>query len=89
MAKKITAQMLLDLFLKGVVIHRAWIRPPGCWEYSVQRAGETTQKPSIATRSSLPAAYNAALDYLSAQQTLAVDASQAGSQSGDGSGSRH
>jgi hypothetical protein len=66
--KKITPPMLLDLFEKGLVIHRAWIVPGKYWEYSVQKAGETTREPSIATRLSLSAAYNAAVRYLSAHQ---------------------
>jgi hypothetical protein len=67
MSKKITPQMISELFENGIVIHRAWIMPPGCWEYSVQHAGETTYDPSIATRTSLSAAYNAAVRHLSAQ----------------------
>ena len=64
--KKITPQMLLDLFDRGVVIHQAWIMPGSYWEYTVNRVGETTRNPSIATRHSLLAAYNAAIRHLEA-----------------------
>jgi len=59
--------MLLGLFEKGVVIHRAWMGPIERWEYSVQHSGETTASKSIAIRKSLSAAYNAAVNHLSTQ----------------------
>ena len=67
MRKKITSQMLVELFEKGIVIHRAWLGPVEKWEYSVQHVGETTADKSIAIRRSLSAAYNAATNHLSAQ----------------------
>lgn len=58
------------LFDKGLVIRRAWIRPPGQWEYYVHKAGEL--KNCIATRSTHRAAYNAALRWLETHPNPAV-----------------
>lgn len=66
MSKKVTPQDEVDLFERGLIIRRAWIMPPGCWEYSVCRVGVTTAKDCIATRSTRQAAYNAAIKHLAA-----------------------
>lgn len=61
--KKVTPQMEQELFERGLVIRRAWIMPPGQWEYYVARVGDI-RSPSIAIRSTRQAAYNAAIRWL-------------------------
>ena len=64
MNKKVTPQMEQELFERGLVIRRAWIMPPGNWEYYVAKVGDVWS-PSIAIRSTRQAAYNAAIRWLS------------------------
>jgi len=66
MRKKITPLMELELFERGIVIHRAWISPVEGYEYTVLPVGCITgHGHDIATRKSLSAAYNAARKHLS------------------------
>ena len=50
-----------NLFDRGLVIRKAWIRPPGVWEYSVSEIGSLHD---IAIRATRRAAYNAGIRWL-------------------------
>ncbi|HEU4345382.1 MAG TPA: hypothetical protein VFU31_27840 [Candidatus Binatia bacterium] len=64
--KTVTPQMEQELFERGLVIRRAWIMPPGQWEYYVARVGDI-RSPSIAIRTTRVAAYNAAIRWLATE----------------------
>ena len=61
MNNDITFPQEMDLFEKGLVIRRAWIMPPGEWEYSVAEIGSLKD---IAIRSTRCAAFNAGTKWL-------------------------
>ena len=63
--KNITVQEELELFDKGLVIRRAWIRPPGKWEYYTVKIGHSE---SIAITSYPRAAYNAGVRWVTHQE---------------------
>ena len=61
MNRPVTIPEEIELFDKGLVIRRAWIMPPGEWEYSVAEVGSLKD---IAIKSTRRGAFNAGLKWL-------------------------